>query len=126
MSGASTSGAWMFLVPVLVLGLGNGTVYEVEEVEEGLLIVMELVDGQTLCDLLDSGPMEVVRAVEIAFQVGSALVGAHAAGVVHRDIKPGNVMIRRDGYVKVLDFGLAVELEVESEEKMQIDEAEQD
>ena len=113
----------MFLVPVLVLGLGNGTVYEVEE---GLLIVMELVDGQTLCDLLDSGPMEVVRAVEIAFQVGSALVGAHAAGVVHRDIKPGNVMIRRDGYVKVLDFGLAVELEVESEEKMQIDEAEQD
>ena len=116
----------MFLVPVLVLGLGNGTVYEVEEVEEGLLIVMELVDGQTLCDLLDSGPMEVVREVEIAFQVGSALVGAHAAGVVHRDIKPGNVMIRRDGYVKVFDFGLAVELEVESEEKMQIDEAEQD
>lgn len=83
------------------------TVYEVEEFDEAHLIVMELVEGQTLRDLLDSGPMEVVRAVEIALQVGSALMGAHVAGVVHRDIKPGNVMIRRDGYVKVLDFGLA-------------------
>ena len=67
----------------------------------------ELVKGQTLRQRLESGPLNVVEALEMSMQVCSALGAAHEAGVVHRDIKPENLMIRDDGYLKVLDFGLA-------------------
>ncbi|WP_181442151.1 protein kinase domain-containing protein [Streptomyces tateyamensis] len=71
-------------------------------------IVMELIRGRSLSSLLaQSGPMPVERAVGIAAAVCEALAVAHAAGLVHRDIKPGNVMITDDGGVKVVDFGIA-------------------
>ena len=70
-------------------------------------LASEFVKGKTLRERLEAGPLELAEALEIAIQIASALKGAHEAGVVHRDIKPENVMIRDDGYVKVLDFGLA-------------------
>src|SRR5204862_2047774 len=69
-------------------------------------MVQELVDGRTLRALVGE-PMDVRVAADIACQIARALAVAHAAGIVHRDVKPENVMVRADGYVKVLDFGLA-------------------
>jgi TolB-like protein/predicted Ser/Thr protein kinase len=69
-------------------------------------LVMELVEGETLRDLLKSA-LSVERSLEIAKQVLEALCAAHRAGIVHRDLKPANIMVRADGYVKVLDFGIA-------------------
>src|ERR1041384_836823 len=68
---------------------------------------MEFIDGITLRRLMDQRRLELQEAVNIALQVGSALVAAHTSGVVHRDIKPENIMIHKDGHIKVLDFGLA-------------------
>nr|MDQ3069774.1 serine/threonine protein kinase [Acidobacteriota bacterium] len=70
-------------------------------------IASELVEGQTLREMLAQGPLPTSKALEIGAQVASALAAAHAAGIVHRDIKPENIMVRPDGYAKVLDFGLA-------------------
>jgi serine/threonine-protein kinase len=70
-------------------------------------IITELVEGETLRQRLERGVLPVGEAVAIATQIASALVAAHARAIVHRDIKPENVMVRPDGYVKVLDFGLA-------------------
>ena len=83
------------------------TVYEVGEADGREFIAMELVDGTTLRDRIRSGPVSLADALEIGVQVARALSAAHEKRIVHRDIKPENVMIRRDGYVKVLDFGLA-------------------
>jgi serine/threonine protein kinase len=68
---------------------------------------MEFIDGITLRRLIDQRRLELQEAVNIALQVGSALVAAHTSGIIHRDIKPENIMIHRDGHIKVLDFGLA-------------------
>jgi predicted ATPase len=83
------------------------TIHDVGETPTGdHFIVQELIDGRTLRSLLDESlPFE--RIVDIGQQVARALSAAHAAGIVHRDVKPENVMVRADGYVKVLDFGLA-------------------
>src|SRR5207302_4438902 len=70
-------------------------------------IAMEHIEGITLRRRLRDGTLELNEAINIALQVASALSAAHRAGVVHRDIKPENIMLRPDGYVKVLDFGLA-------------------
>ncbi len=70
-------------------------------------IVSEFVEGETLREQMQCGPVSLTTALEVAQQVASALAAAHAAGIVHRDIKPENVMVRPDGLVKVLDFGLA-------------------
>jgi serine/threonine protein kinase/tetratricopeptide (TPR) repeat protein len=70
-------------------------------------IVTEFVEGVTLRQRLDAGRLTLHEAIEIGSQVAGALAAAHARGIVHRDVKPDNVMIRPDGYVKVLDFGLA-------------------
>jgi serine/threonine protein kinase len=70
-------------------------------------LVMELVDGETLAQRLDTGPMAVPEALGIARQIATAFEAAHRKGIVHRDLKPANVMVSPDGWVKVLDFGLA-------------------
>ena len=83
------------------------TIHEILETDSGdLLMVQEFVPGRTLRDFV-SAPLPMERALDIARQLARALGAAHRAGVVHRDIKPENVMVRPDGYVKVLDFGLA-------------------
>ena len=84
------------------------TIYEVGEADARHFIATELVEGQTLGAILASrGRLPAGEALEVAAQVASALAAAHGAGIVHRDLKPDNVMRRSDGYVKVLDFGLA-------------------
>lgn len=75
-------------------------------------IAMEHIQGATLRDHLARGPLKLPEALQIAIQVGAALGSAHAVGIVHRDIKPENIMLRPDGYVKVVDFGLAKLTEV--------------
>ena len=79
------------------------TIYDLTEHEGQPVIVMELVDGKTLRDARP-GPTELLRLVA---QAAEALAAAHHAGIVHRDIKPANIMVRSDGYVKIVDFGLA-------------------
>ena len=83
------------------------TVHDIEEVEGKHLIASEYVEGETLRERLSRGPLPPAEALDIAAQIASALSAAHAEGIVHRDVKPENVMLRRDGYVKVLDFGIA-------------------
>jgi eukaryotic-like serine/threonine-protein kinase len=83
------------------------TVYEIGAEGELQFIATEFIEGVTLRAALGSGRMSTQRALEIAVQVASALAAAHDAGVVHRDIKPENIMLRPDGYAKVLDFGIA-------------------
>jgi eukaryotic-like serine/threonine-protein kinase len=83
------------------------TLYEIGEVESLHFIATELVEGTTLRERLGGEVMTVGEVLDVAAQIASALEAAHAAGVVHRDVKPENVMLRPDGYVKVLDFGLA-------------------
>ena len=83
------------------------TIYEIEQIDSVLFIATEFIDGVTLRDRLRNASMKLGEALDVATQIASALAAAHAAGIVHRDVKPENVMLRRDGIVKVLDFGLA-------------------
>ena len=83
------------------------TIYEIGEAEGLRFIVTEYVEGATLRQMLSRNRLTREQALDIAAQTASALVAAHEAGIIHRDIKPENVMVRADGYVKVLDFGLA-------------------
>ena len=83
------------------------TIYEVGSHDSINCIASELIEGETLSQRQTRGQIPVHDAVEIAIQIASALAAAHSAGVIHRDIKPQNVMLRPDGYVKVLDFGIA-------------------
>jgi serine/threonine protein kinase len=83
------------------------TIYEVGVADERLFIATEFVDGITLRERINSGELTYLDAIKIAEQVADALAVAHEAHIVHRDIKPDNIMIRRDGIVKILDFGLA-------------------
>jgi serine/threonine protein kinase/Tol biopolymer transport system component len=87
------------------------TIYEVGEAKGLHFIAMELVEGQTLTSLRDK--LSVKELLSIVVQVAEALGAAHQAGIIHRDIKPDNVMVRPDGYAKVLDFGLVKLKEVE-------------
>ena len=83
-------------------------IYEIGETDDGRpFIAMEHIEGVTLRQRLNEHAMKLRDVVEVAIQVADALAVAHEAGIVHRDIKPENIIIRRDGYVKVFDFGLA-------------------
>ena len=82
-------------------------IYELESEGEVDFIVMELLTGETLAGVIGAGRLSVDRTLEFARQIAHALKAAHAIGIVHRDIKPGNIVITDDGTLKVLDFGLA-------------------
>ena len=83
-------------------------IHELGTTENGRhFLAMEYIQGVTLRDQLSRGPLTIKQALNIAIQVATALSSAHASRIVHRDIKPENIMLRPDGYVKVLDFGLA-------------------
>jgi len=83
------------------------TIYEIKQDGPTPFIATEFIDGVTLRKRITGGRIGLMEAVDIAIQIASALDAAHKAGIVHRDVKPENVMLRTDGYVKVLDFGLA-------------------
>jgi Tol biopolymer transport system component len=83
------------------------TVYDVGDHNGAPFLVLEFLEGETLADRLRRGPLPVDQALDLIAQVSDALATAHAAGIVHRDIKPGNLFITRRGDAKVLDFGLA-------------------
>lgn len=90
------------------------TVHEVGKFEETHYMVTEFVEGQTLRRRMADETLSITQSLDIATQIAAALAAAHEARIVHRDIKPENVMLRRDGYVKVLDFGLAKLVEPQS------------
>ena len=83
------------------------TIYELAHDGSTHYIAMELIEGQTLRQLLAAGSLPIRKAIEIAAQVAEGLAKAHEAGIAHRDLKPDNLMISSDGFVKILDFGLA-------------------
>ncbi len=89
-------------------GLNHPNILTIHEIgtEPGThFIAAEFVDGKTLRERMMEEGLTIERAIDIALQVASALSTAHSAGIAHRDIKPENIMLRRDGIVKVLDFG---------------------
>src|SRR5262249_4181805 len=83
------------------------TIFEIDQINDVHFIAAEFIDGQTLRRRLKGGAAPLNEALDVTVQVAGALAEAHAAGIAHRDIKPENIMLRYDGYVKVLDFGLA-------------------
>src|SRR5688572_17539604 len=83
------------------------TIYEIGESNGTHFIATEFIDGKTLTELVHSHPLDYRFVLDVAIQVASALDDAHAAGIVHRDIKPDNVMVRANGLAKLLDFGIA-------------------
>jgi predicted ATPase/serine/threonine protein kinase len=83
------------------------TIYELGQDRSCHYIAMELVEGKTLRELLGSSLLPMRKAIEIAAQIAEGLTKAHEAGIIHRDLKPENLMISQDGFVKILDFGLA-------------------
>ena len=97
------------------------TIYEINEFENTHYIATEFIDGKTLDDYAKDNPLSYKSALDIAIQVASGLDEAHEAGIVHRDIKPDNVMIRENGLAKILDFGIAKltekqDVEIDSED----------
>ena len=83
------------------------TIYEIDEFEGQRYIAMELLEGQTLQDRIGGHPLELRAVLELGMQAADALAAAHAKGIVHRDVKPGNIFVTPGGSAKVLDFGLA-------------------
>jgi serine/threonine protein kinase len=83
------------------------TIHEIGEIDSTHFIATEYIEGETLHSKLKTQPFNLKTALDVAVQVASALDAAHRAGIIHRDVKPENVMIRPDGVVKILDFGIA-------------------
>jgi serine/threonine protein kinase/Flp pilus assembly protein TadD len=83
------------------------TIYEIDEADSEHFIATEFIEGETLRQRIASAPVKFREAIDVGLQVASALCATHGVGIIHRDVKPENIMLRRDGIVKVLDFGLA-------------------
>src|SRR4051812_26491362 len=92
------------------------TVHDAGEFEGGPFLVMELVEGESLRELLRRGAIPFGKILDIGIQAATALARAHGAGITHRDLKPENILLRPDGYIKILDFSLAKLKEQASEE----------
>src|SRR5262245_40988251 len=93
-----------------VAGLNHPNIvvlHSLEEIAGTRFLTMELVEGQSLAALILPGGLPLAQVLDLAIPLADALAAAHERGVMHRDLKPGNVMVTRDGRVKVLDFGLA-------------------
>src|SRR4029453_11477947 len=88
-------------------------IHALEVSGERKFLVMELVEGETLAERINRGPIPVDESLQIAKQICEALEAAHEKGIIHRDLKPANVKITPDGKVKVLDFGLAKPFEAQ-------------
>src|SRR5438128_631123 len=86
-------------------------IYDLQEADNVRFLVLELVEGETLAERIQRGPIPVEETLDIARHICEALEAAHEKGIVHRDLKPTNVKITSDGRVKVLDFGLAKAME---------------
>ncbi len=84
------------------------TIHEIDEVDGETFLAMSLIEGQSLEDRIEKGPLPLQKAVDIARQVTEGLQAAHARRVVHRDIKPGNILVTPEGRAEILDFGLAL------------------
>lgn len=89
--------------------------YEADQFQDQPYLAMEYVEGESVSDLLITGPFPLEQAAWIAAEVANALAAAHAAGIIHRDVKPSNIIIQPTGKVKVMDFGLAKFEEVEGD-----------
>jgi len=82
-------------------------IYAIEDTDDEMFIVMEFIDGKELKDKIKTGPISTNEAINIANQIAEGLDVAHKKGILHRDIKSSNIMITKDGRVKIMDFGLA-------------------
>ena len=91
-------------------------IYEVGESNGVAFIAMEFIDGVSLAEHLRSGPLALSEALRICIETSEALARAHKSGIIHRDLKPTNIMLTRDGHVKVVDFGLAKQFELTEEQ----------
>jgi TolB-like protein len=87
------------------------TIYGIDEVEGTRFLVLELLKGATLRSSMENGPLPLNTVIRLAAQIGAGLAKAHEAGIVHRDLKPDNLMLTDDGFIKILDFGLAKAVE---------------
>ena len=83
------------------------TIYEIGDTEATPYMAMELIEGRTLRSMVNGAPLPMKTALQVATQLADGLAKAHEAGIVHRDLKPDNVMVTKDGFVKILDFGVA-------------------